>query len=66
MVLEQAWDDPRPLYPTEAVPRVVPRRPHAVERRNFRLLYRGGLEEVSELAVDPSPLRGRWLGHCPE
>ena len=29
----------------------------------FGLLYRGGLEKVSELAVNPSPLRGRRLGH---
>ena len=32
----------------------------------FGLLYRCGLEEVSEFAMDPSPLRGRWLGHCSE
>ena len=27
------------------------------------LLHRGGLEEIPELAVDPSPLRGGGLGH---
>ena len=27
------------------------------------LLHCGGLEEIPELAVDPSPLRGRGLGH---
>ena len=31
-----------------------------------KTLYHGSLEEVSELAVDPSPLRGRGLGHCLE
>ena len=27
------------------------------------LLHRGGLEEIPELAVNPSPFRGRGLGH---
>ena len=27
------------------------------------LLHRGGLEEIPELAADPSSLRGRGLGH---
>jgi len=37
--------------------------PAPSRRGAFGLLYRGGLEKVSELAMDPSPLRGRWLGH---
>ena len=32
--------------------------------RTFDLLHRYGLEEIAELAADPSPLRGRGLGHC--
>ena len=32
----------------------------------FGLLHHGSLEEVSELAVDPSPLRCRGLGHHSE
>jgi len=32
-------------------------------RGAFGLLYRGGLEKVSELAANPLPLRGRGLGH---
>ena len=31
--------------------------------RALRLLHRGGLEEVLELTVDPSPSRGRGLEH---
>ena len=30
----------------------------------FGLLHRGSLEKAPEFAVDPSPLRGRGLGHC--
>ena len=32
--------------------------PTPSRREAFGLLYRGGLEKVSELAVDPSPLQG--------
>ena len=37
--------------------------PAPSRRGAFGLLYRGGLEKVSELAVDPSPLHGRGLRH---
>ena len=66
MVSEQARGEPRPLYPTDVVPWVVSRHPTPSRGGTFGLLYCGGVEEVSELTVDPSPLRGRGLGHCPE
>jgi len=37
--------------------------PASSRRGAFGLLYRGSFEKASEFAVDPSPLRGRGLGH---
>ena len=37
--------------------------PASSRRGAFGLLHRGSLEKAPEFAVDPSPLRGRGLGH---